>query len=153
MTKKLDNQHGPGIIKYSLSVILLSMILIFTPAAAVCLAQGPNGGWWQTAQQGGLDKVSKAYGGNPMPQDARHTVVNIIKIVLGFLGILVVILILYAGFLWMTAGGNEEKISEAKKIITACVIGLVIILSAYAIANFVISQIYSATTGNPVLNP
>jgi Zn-dependent protease with chaperone function len=111
--------------------------------------QAGAGGWWETAQQGGLNTVGKAYG-NPTPVDARYTVVNMIKIFLGFLGILAVILVLYAGFLWMTAGGNEEKISEAKKILTAGIIGLVIILSAYAIANFVINQIYSATTGTQV---
>lgn len=134
------------IIKYSLSIVFLSMALNLISAVAICSAAGPNGGWLQTVQQGGLNQVGNAYGGG-VPQDVRSIVVSIIKIVLGFLGIISVVLILYAGFLWMTAGGNEEKISEAKKILTAGTIGLVIILSAYAITSFVIDQIYGATTG------
>jgi len=47
-------------------------------------------------------------------------------------------MILYAGFQWMTAGGNEDKVSSAKKIISAAVVGLIIILLAWAIVNFVL---------------
>jgi hypothetical protein len=54
---------------------------------------------------------------------------------------------LLGGFKWMTAGGNEDKVGEAKKLITAGIIGLVIILAAFAIATFVLSQLLSATTG------
>jgi len=57
-----------------------------------------------------------------------------------------VCLILYGGFKWMTAGGNEEQVGEAKKIIISGVIGLIIILSAYAIANFVVGAIIQGTT-------
>ncbi|MDO8626083.1 MAG: Ig-like domain-containing protein [Candidatus Magasanikbacteria bacterium] len=69
--------------------------------------------------------------------DIRLIVARIIRIALGLLGIVLLVLILYAGYLWMTAGGNEEKIAEAKKLITNAVIGLAIILSAYAIVGFI----------------
>jgi len=52
---------------------------------------------------------------------------------------------LWGGFRWMTAAGNEEKTGEAKKIITAGIIGLVIIFISYAIATFVINQLIVAT--------
>jgi len=80
-------------------------------------------------------------------RDPRETVASIIKIVLSLLGIIALCFILYAGFKWMTAGGNEETVTMAKKTLSAAVIGLVIILSAYAITNFVLRQLYSATTG------
>jgi hypothetical protein len=64
---------------------------------------------------------------------------------LGFLGIIAVILILYGGFKWMTAAGDEGNIDTAKKIIAAGVIGLVIILAAFGISQMVMSELYSAT--------
>ena len=75
--------------------------------------------------------------------DLKSTVINIINWVLGLLGIIAVVMIIYAGFQWLTAGGNEDKVSSAKKIISAAVVGLIIILLAWAIVNFVLR-----TTGN-----
>ena len=80
-------------------------------------------------------------------QDVRTTVSNVIKAFMGLLGIVAVVIILLGGFKWMTAGGNEEKVSEAKKLIISGVIGLVIILSAYAIAQFVVNAIINGTAG------
>lgn len=142
-------------VKYILSVMGLSIILVLAPLAAdfssINQAQAA-GTWWDKAQNGGLNQVGQAYGGGT-PSNPTFIVINAIRIVLGFLGIIAVILILYAGFKWMTSRGNEEQVSDAKKILIAGVIGLVIILSAYIIANFVINQIYSATTGQPVIFP
>ncbi|OGH84677.1 MAG: hypothetical protein A2261_00455 [Candidatus Magasanikbacteria bacterium RIFOXYA2_FULL_44_8] len=78
-------------------------------------------------------------------KDVRETVAAIIKTAMGLLGIVAVVIILIGGFTWMTAGGNDEKIGEAKKWIFAGVIGLAIILSAYALTSFVITQLVSAT--------
>lgn len=77
--------------------------------------------------------------------DIRVVIARIIRTALGLLGIVALVLILYAGFVWMTAGGDEEKISQAKKILLNAVIGLVIILSSYAIASFVINRLVGAT--------
>ena len=80
-------------------------------------------------------------------EDIRFTVARIIAAALGLLGIISVIIVLYAGFKWMTAGGNEESVKEAQKILTAAVIGMIIIFSAYAITRFVMTQLFKATTG------
>jgi hypothetical protein len=80
-------------------------------------------------------------------QDIRMTIGRIINVALSLLGVIVLVIIIYGGFLWMTAGGNDEKVGEAKKWIFGGIIGLVIILSAYAIASFVISNLVTATTG------
>lgn len=81
-----------------------------------------------------------------LPQgDLQQSLGNLINVALGFLGIIAVVIVLYGGFKWMTAGGNDEKISEAKHLIIAGIIGLAIILSAFAITNFVISSILDAT--------
>jgi hypothetical protein len=78
-------------------------------------------------------------------RDPRDMAISIIQVVLGFLAILVVILILLGGFKWMLAAGNDDKVSEAKKIISAGVVGLVIILAAWGIARFVITSLLTAT--------
>lgn len=78
--------------------------------------------------------------------DLESTIGNIINVVLGFLGIVAVVIVLLGGFKWMTAGGNDEKVAEAKKLLVAGVIGLAIILSAYAITSFVISSLISASS-------
>jgi hypothetical protein len=80
--------------------------------------------------------------------DLVDTIASIIRIALGFLGVIAVVIILLGGFKWMTAGGNDDKVKEAKKLIFSGIIGLVIIISAYAIASFVIDSIVSATSGS-----
>jgi len=80
-------------------------------------------------------------------KDVRETVGGVIRAFMGLLGIVAVVIILLGGFKWMTAGGNEEKVGEAKKLIVSGVIGLVIIMSAYAIAQFVVNSIVNGTSG------
>jgi hypothetical protein len=77
--------------------------------------------------------------------DVRTTAARIINVALGFLGIIAVVIVLIGGFKYMVSGGNEEKTSEAKNMIVAGIIGLAIILSAWAITTFVISSLLSAT--------
>ncbi|MCC7357565.1 hypothetical protein IT408_03615 [Candidatus Uhrbacteria bacterium] len=77
--------------------------------------------------------------------DVRQTAARIINVALGFLGIIAVVIVLLGGFKYMVAGGNEEKTSEARKLIVSGIIGLAIILSAWAITSFVISRLVSAT--------
>ncbi|MCU0680416.1 MAG: pilin, partial [Planctomycetes bacterium] len=77
--------------------------------------------------------------------DLKVFVVRIIQIVLGFLGLISVVLVIYAGFTWMTSGGNEEKIANAKKTLRNALIGLVIIFSSFGIATYVINRLLNAT--------
>ncbi|MCR4313974.1 MAG: pilin [Candidatus Uhrbacteria bacterium] len=80
--------------------------------------------------------------------DIVDTIAQIVRIALGFLGVIAVLIILVGGFQWMTAGGNDDKVKLAKKRIFAGIIGLVIVISAYAIASFVINSLITATTGS-----
>ena len=81
--------------------------------------------------------------------DLRDTIVSLVNVLLGFLGIIAVIIILWGGFKWMTAGGNEEKVGEARSLIIAGIIGLAIIIASFAISRFVI-QSFSSATGSSV---
>ena len=77
--------------------------------------------------------------------DVRQTAARIINVALGFLGILSVIIVLLGGFKYMLSGGSTEKTDEARKLIVSGIIGLAIILSAWAITGFVIARLISAT--------
>lgn len=74
-------------------------------------------------------------------KDPRVIVADIIRILLGFLGLLATLIIIQAGFQWMTAAGDKAKVDGAKTRMQQGVIGLIIILSAWALSNFVISQV------------
>jgi len=73
--------------------------------------------------------------------DIREIVANIIRAALGLLGIIAVVIILYGGWLWMSAGGNEEQIAKAKKVLLNGAVGLLIILSAYSLVLFVMKML------------
>lgn len=77
--------------------------------------------------------------------DLQATIGNLIRVALSFLGVIAVCIVLYGGFKWMTAGGNDEKVGEAKRLMISGLIGLAIIMSAYAIASFVINSVLNAT--------
>ncbi len=70
---------------------------------------------------------------------------DIIAIVLGLLGVVFLLLTIYAGIIWMTAQGNEEKVEKAIGIMKTATVGLIVTLAAYSIANFVVSRVGDAT--------
>lgn len=79
--------------------------------------------------------------------DIRVTIANIIRIALGFLGVLALLIVLYGGFIWMTAAGDENRVTKAKGILRSGVIGLLIIVTAFGIVSFVIARLLGATGG------
>jgi hypothetical protein len=92
-----------------------------------------------------LDTVGGTAGFEEADGDSlTNTIGDLIAILLGFLGVIFLILIIYAGLLWMTAAGNEDKVKKAQGILMSSVIGLIILLSAYAISFFVISNIQNS---------
>jgi amino acid transporter len=67
-----------------------------------------------------------------------------IKTILGLLGIIFVVLIVYSGFQWMTAQGNEEKVTKARETISRAIIGLLIVIAAWSITYFVFEALNKA---------
>lgn len=80
-------------------------------------------------------------------ENLTATVGKLIWAVLSVLGVIFLVLVLYAGFTWMTAQGDTKKVEKARDILITSVIGLVILLSAYAISTFVIETLSTATGG------
>ena len=65
----------------------------------------------------------------------------IITSAVSLMGVIFLGLALYAGYGWMTARGNEEAVEKAKNTLTNAIIGLVVVLAAYAISYFIVSRI------------
>lgn len=100
-----------------------------------------------TAGEGGLGTAGEVSGlkNTDIATVSQGDVPTAVGYILGqatiYLGIVFFLLIVYSGFLWMTASGDEGKVGKAKQILIAAVSGLVIVLSAYAIVNFVFSGV------------
>jgi len=71
---------------------------------------------------------------------------RIINAVFCLLGLCAGIIIIAAGFQWMSSGGDKEKIDGAKKLMTSALVGLIIVILAYAISTFVMSRLFNLTT-------
>ena len=89
------------------------------------------------AIQANLQAAAETGAGFNAPLDPRVQVSIYIRYALQVVGIIFLVLMVYAGFLWMTAGGNEENVAKAKRLIMAAVIGVAIVLAAYSITYFV----------------
>jgi hypothetical protein len=104
------------------------------------LYQFAHAGILKTVQDGGLNTIGQtAFDTNVAPVDIRVTIAKIISQLLGLLGIIFLCLILYAGYMWMTAGGDTKKIDNAKDYIKNGTIGLLIVLSSWILTNFIMS--------------
>ena len=126
-------------IAFVLMAILTPLVLFqgqggFANFANVANAENPaKTGLDKTAGDLGL---SKAGDGDPISITA-----NIVKFILGFLGLVFILLLMYGGFIRMTAQGSPEKIKSSTGIITSAIIGVFIILAAYGITVFVVGEI------------
>ncbi|TAN34123.1 hypothetical protein EPN28_00635 [Patescibacteria group bacterium] len=87
-----------------------------------------------------MKTLDNAVGDVGLEKELSTTVGTVVKTALSLVGTLFLILMVYAGILWMTAQGEQEKVEKAHKIIKACIIGLFITLSAYAITYFVTTK-------------
>ncbi len=110
-----------------LKIIILSFVLALALSPIVIQAA--------TFQFDGDGRVIEAIGGQVTTTDPEKITTNTMNWALGLLGLVAVIIIIFGGFTWMTAAGNEEKISKAKKILTYSVIGLVIIIFSLTLVN------------------
>lgn len=97
------------------------------------------------AVETGLKETGDAAQLNTTKTDLAATVGGMIRSLLGFVGVIFVVLTIYAGFLWMTASGNEEQVTKAKNILKSSIIGMVIVFASYSIANFVINSVLTGT--------
>ncbi len=93
-----------------------------------------------------LDATTTAVYGDSDPRSTSvyFIVGTLISAMLSIVGVVFLVLILYAGGLWMTAGGEEKQVEKAKDMMIRAVIGLVILLASYSISNFVVQSLITA---------
>lgn len=91
----------------------------------------------QAVELGGLNQTATTAGLSQTPTSPEVAAARVISQVISFVGILFLGLMLYAGFLWMTAGGDEKRIDKAKDIILGALIGFLIVVAAYAVTRFI----------------
>lgn len=99
---------------------------------------------FKTGGENGEDPLNQAAGqaGYDVSQTSVNPIIEtIIQVALSFLGVIFLILTIYGGFLWMTASGNEDQVGKAKRILTAAIIGLIVVVAAYALSTLVISRL------------
>ncbi len=88
-----------------------------------------------------MNRFAAPTGYNTSQRNVEPIVNNIISIALSFLGVIFVVLAIYGGYMWMTSQGNTTKLTTARELLTAAVIGLIIVVAAYAITFFVIARV------------
>jgi len=92
-----------------------------------------------------LDSAAGSKGAGYRKMQIEQIVGNVISIVLGIVGVVFLVLTIYGGYMWMTAGGDEGKVEKARDTMTRAIIGLIIVLAAYALTYFVVSQLVVST--------
>jgi len=80
-------------------------------------------------------------GGGPLDGGVPAIIGRVINAVLGIVGSLALLMFVYGGLLWMTAGGRDEKITQGKNIIIWATLGLVVIFASYAIVKLLLTSL------------
>ena len=133
--------------KLILLTLCLTILSLTLPSSILAAEWGPFEWGWEgdesdmrtiIVEYGLQETGSRAYSTEGGEHIRFMAIIGlIIRLFLYFMATFFVVLIIYAGGTWMTAGGNEEKVTKARTIITNSVVGIIIVLSAFAITVFV----------------
>lgn len=126
--------------RFSLLFLLACSVvsLVGTAMVSSAYAQGSI----QTRIENGLDGAAAGYG--DVQTDPKVIVARLVNVALGIFGSILFIYMIWAGVLWMTAGGDSKKVDKARDMIKNAIIGIAIITFAYTIATYVLTQIAGA---------
>ncbi len=127
----------PGMV--GVFILMIGVYCFFTPPA---YAQ-------QTLSsriQNRLNNAGTGIYGTTLPPSFEQSIGGVINVGLSLVGVIFLILTVYGGYIWMLARGDEGEAKRAKDIITMAAIGLVVVLAAYTITNFIVNRLTNATT-------
>jgi len=118
-------------------ILFILLFTLFLVPNSVLAAPNINVYTEKIAAGAGYDKATDT--------TLSETVGRYIRVMLSLVGTIFLALTVYAGFLWMTAAGNEEQVTKATDIIKMATTGLVIALAAFSITAFVVSKVGTTT--------
>jgi len=126
--------------------IIAIFTLLFVFSANFSLARDL---WEEQTGLGPNSEIGKAFGTESNPKNVKIITAEIIQDLLGFLGLIFVIMIMYSGYQWMIAGGDSNKVDEAKGRLKNATIGLIIVIAAWGIAGYIIQIIAAKLSTAP----
>jgi len=126
-------------------IILFSMVVL-TCALMVSHGVLASESAWEKTSSGIKEAGGEAGFGESGPQvDFMAALMGVVNILLTLVGVFFIILLIYGGYLWMDARGGEEKIEKARKVIIPAVIGIVIIIAARIMTEFILSAVLGSS--------
>lgn len=137
-----------------MKILITTLILTFLLPAAVspALAQSAT----DLANKSLQEAVDQAYGGgesvNYQVTTFNTALINVINTLLTFTGVLFFLLVIYAGWLWMSARGKEEDIEKAKKMLRQALIGLLIIIMSRLLTEVILYQLEQASSNSTTVS-
>jgi hypothetical protein len=135
---KVKNDSGKNMDKKVKNLLIAGCLAVGLTLFLVPAAKAVN---LQDAFNGQLSTVGSRSGFNTNQTTVEPIISMVISVVLSFLGVIFLIFMVYGGYIWMTAAGNEEKVKKAKMLIQAAVLGLLIVVGAYAITVFIMGRL------------
>ena len=117
---------------------IISVILLFIVTLPGLAAAAPDLGM----------EYAAGFGLTGFSEDPRNMLVDGVKYLMTFLGIIAVTVVLWGGFRWMVSMGNEDRLAVAKATLSSGLIGLAIILVSFTLVNFIVDTTSSAIAGN-----
>ena len=126
-----------------------ALALVFTTSLSLLIVNGFEARADENLLQSqeGYGDFSTLFGGEP--EDLRLIIGKMVNVLLGFIGAIFLGLTIFAGFQYMTSGGNDEKTKKSVGLLKNAIIGLIIILAAWSITRFTVI-IMSKTLNNTV---
>lgn len=134
--------------KYILSLLLVTFFSGLQVAGFFLFSHSVSADESLLNSQEGVAEMRRVFGWGEEAADIRVIIANIIQIILGFLGIIFVSLMVFAGFRYMTSAGNEDQTKKALSQIKDAVIGLAIVMTAWVITTAVLRYLIRAVNNN-----
>lgn len=135
--------------KYFLG-LFLSLAVVLTFLAPFALSAGFNDAQNQLEEAG-----SAAYGEEATESSVEEVAGSIINALLSMSGVIFMLLMVYGGYLWMTGRDDTKQVEDAKKVIRAAIVGILIVVASYGISRFIIESLFTdsgTTEKGEVLN-
>ena len=131
--------------KNSLILAFISLF-IFAFIATILSPSIAQAGLWDM-QDGTLGEIKTTFESVSTTDEPEELAIEVIKLFLGFVGLIAIAILIWGGFRWMNAGGNDEELRKAKQTVIRALIGLAIILASYAIAELTVYFVEDAFDG------